>query len=333
VSQNPAALRPRKFPPPEFPPRKLPAFARTPAAIFPALLGLLGLATALKAGLTTFGGPVAISDLAAGLVVPLWAFGVFAYGMKVTRRPAVVMDDLKVMPTRSALSAASIGGMVAAGLIVPFTTSGATAVLFAALLLHAVTAGLTIRTLLALPPEGREVNPGWLMSFVGFIVAAPVAAALGFEGMAKGLLYATIPITVAIWGVSLVQLSRRVPPAPLRPMLAIHLAPASLFAITATLTGQSVLAGVFLAAVAVILLALILGLRWIAASGFSPLWGAFTFPLSAASTALLLQGGVLSWIGLALLSVALVAIPWIAWRILSLWPGGRLAARTNAAEA
>jgi tellurite resistance protein len=339
MANDPAAFRPGAAPSPEFPsrpefpPRKVPAFARTPAAIFPALLGLLGLATALKAGLAAFGMPVAIADVAAGLALPLWAFGVFAYGAKIMRRPTVILDDLKIMPSRSGLSAASIGGMIAAGLLVPFTTTGATVLLFAALLLHGVMAGLTIRTFLTLSPPGREVNPGWLMSFAGFIVGAPAAAALGYDGLAQGLLYATVPVAVSIWGVSLVQLRRRVPPAPLRPMLAIHLAPASLFAISATLTGQSLLAGVFLVATLGILLALTVSLHWISVSGFSPLWGAFTFPLSAAATALLLQGGVLAWVGLFLLSAALAAIPWIAWRILSLWPGGHLASKTNAAEA
>ena len=39
--------RPKRYPPPEFPPRRAPAFARTPPAIFPVLLGLCGLAFGL----------------------------------------------------------------------------------------------------------------------------------------------------------------------------------------------------------------------------------------------------------------------------------------------
>jgi tellurite resistance protein len=333
MSQEPAKFRPKMYPPPEFPPRKVAAFARTPPAIFPVMLGLLGLAMALKTGLAVFGLPIAIADLLAGLAVPLWAFGVFAYLAKFMRRNSVLWDDLKVMSTRAGLSAASLGGMLAAGLLVPFTAGGATVLLFAMLGLHAVVAGLTLRILLALPPEGREVNPGWHMTFVGFIVGAPTAVALGYDSLAKGLLLATIPVAVAIWGISLLQLFRRIPPAPLRPMLAIHLAPASLFATIAALTGQGVLAAVFVVVVIGGLVALIAGLRWITAAGFSPLWGAFTFPLSAAAAALLLQGGVLAWVGVGLLGVALAVIPWIAWKVLSLWPGGTLAAKTNAAEA
>ena len=128
------------------------------------------------------------------------------------------------------------------------------------------------------------------------------------------------------------QLARRVPPAPLRPLLAIHLAPASLLATTASLLGLDLVAAVFGWMALGIGLALFAALRWITASGFSALWGAFTFPLAAASTALMLQGGALGWAGQGLLVLALVTIPWIAWQVLKLWPGGQLAARTNAAE-
>ena len=44
---------------------------------------------------------------------------------------------------------------------------------------------------------------------------------------ASALLWATLPIAALIWGISLAQLIGRIPPAPLRPLLAIHLAPVS----------------------------------------------------------------------------------------------------------
>jgi tellurite resistance protein len=111
------------------------------------------------------------------------------------------------------------------------------------------------------------------------------------------------------------------------------LAPASLLSITATLSGLDTL-GMLMAWLAlVILLALAASLKWITEAGFSPLWGAFTFPLTAVASALMLQGGALGWAGLAVLALALVTVPWIALRIFQMWPGGRLAAKTNAAEA
>lgn len=333
MTQEPARYRPKPYPPPEFPPRRPPPFARTPPAIFPPVLGLLGLTVALRVGLGRQGLPPQAADLAAGLVLPLWAFAVCIYAAKLARRVSVILDDLKVMPSRAGLAAGTMGGMVAGGLLAPIAPHLGTALLLAMLAMHALLAILTLRTLAALPHEAREVNPGWHMTFVGFIVAAPAAVTLGLPGLAQGLFYATLPVALGIWAASLVQLARRIPPAPLRPMLAIHLAPASLLATTASLLGLTQAATVLGWLVLLIVLALLAGLRWITASGFSALWSAFTFPLTAAATALMLLGGWMGQIGQGLGFVALVAVPLIAWRVLKLWPGGQLAARTNAAEA
>ena len=332
MADQPVRHRPKMYPPPEFPPRKVALFANTPPAIFPVVLGLLGLATALRIGTAQWGVGQELADLASGLVLPLWGFAACTYIVKLVRRISVIRDDLKVMPSRAGLAAGTLGGMVAAGHLGVFAPGVAVPLLLGVLLLHAALVLLTVRVLLGLPPEARQVNPGWHMIFVGFIVAAPPAAMLGLEALARGILYATLPVALAIWGVSLVQLARRVPPAQLRPMLAIHLAPASLFATTASLTGHTMLAQGFALLALAILIALIAYIRWIAETGFSPLWGAFTFPLAAASTALMLQGGVLGLIGQGLLVLALGVVPWIAYRVLKLWPGGRLAAKTNAAE-
>jgi tellurite resistance protein len=205
--------------------------------------------------------------------------------------------------------------------------------LLMALLVHGVVALLTLRVLASLSTEARAVNPGWHLSFVGFIVAGPAALALGHEGLARGLFWATLPLALAIWSLSGRQLWQRIPPAPLRPLLAIHLAPAALFATVGTGLGLGGFAMVFLAGAALVLLALGAGWRWITASGFSALWGAFTFPLTAAAVAFIGQGGALGWFGLALMGGALVVVPVIVWKVLRLWPGGQLAAKTNAAEA
>ncbi|MCU0902834.1 MAG: tellurium resistance protein [Tabrizicola sp.] len=333
MAQEPARYRPKIYPPPEFPPRRPSPFARTAPAIFPPILGLLGLATALRVGTAALGQGADLAALAAGMVVPLWLFAICMYFAKIVKRSSVILDDLKVMPSRAGLAAGTLGGMVVAGHLADFAPRLALGLLVVMLILHTILVLLTLRVLSQVPPEAREVNPGWHMTFVGFIVAAPSAVALGLPDLARVLLYATLPVALLIWGLSLVQLARRIPPAPLRPLLAIHLAPASLVAISASLTGQVLVAVLFGWLVLAMLLALLAGLRWITESGFSALWGAFTFPMAAAATALMLQGGALAWAGLAVLAVAMVAIPWIAWQVLKLWPGGRLAAKTNAAEA
>ncbi|HLQ20215.1 MAG TPA: tellurium resistance protein, partial [Tabrizicola sp.] len=84
--------RPKRYPPPEFPPRRPKLFAKTPPAVFPSILGLLGLASALRLALGRMGWDQGPGDLAAGLVVALWAFAAVAYAVKVARRPGVVLE-------------------------------------------------------------------------------------------------------------------------------------------------------------------------------------------------------------------------------------------------
>lgn len=324
--------RPRRFPPPEFPPRRPALFAKTPPAAFPAILGLLGLGLALRRGLagSALAEPVEALN---GALLALWLFAVLALLGKILRRPGVVFQDLRVLPGRAGLAASTMSGMVAASLLLPFVPRLAVGLALLSLALHAVLAGLLVATLLRMPPEAREVNPTWHLSFVGFIVGAVPLALAGWTGTAQAIFWVTLVAAVVIWGLSLAQLIRRIPPAPLRPLLAIHLSPAALFATVAALSGWPTPAAIFLVLGGVILTALILSGRWITSAGFSPMWGAFTFPLAAYASALIVTGGVFATPGLALLVAATLIIPPIAWNVLKLWPGGRLAARTNAAEA
>ena len=196
--------------------------------------------------------------------------------------------------------------------------------------MHGALLALILRGMWTGPAEGRVITPVWHLMFVGFIVGAMAALQVGWPGLARGIFAVTLPAAVAIWAVSLWQLATRIPPAPLRPLLAIHAAPASLFAIVAAdaaLPGSAA----FAALGSAVALALAASARWLLAAGFSPLWGAFTFPLAALAQALLVQGWAIP--GLALLAAATVAVPWIAVRVLRMWAQGSLGPRTNAAVA
>ena len=71
--------------------------------------------------------------------------------------------------------------------------------------------------------------------------------------------------------------------------------------------------------------------RWVLESGFSAMWGSLTFPLAAYASALFVAGVDVA--GMALTAAALGLVPWVAWRVVTLWGSGRLAVVTNAAEA
>jgi tellurite resistance protein len=333
MTVEPVDFRPKAYPPPDFPPRPVPAFARTPPAIYPVLLGFLGLALALREGFAVQGWPQALPDLVAGVALALWLFGVVAYGVKLSRRPAVLLEDLKVMTARAALASATVGGMAAAAVLAPFVPGLALALLLLSLGLHAVLVLFVLRVLMLAPAPARVFNPGWHVIFVGFIVGAMAAALLGYAVLARTILWLTLPMACVIWAASLRQLARGLPPEPLRPMLAIHLAPASLFATVAVALGEASLAPMAGGLAVAIFAALLLNAQMVIVAGFSPLWGAFTFPLAAFAGALIRLGGAWGPAGMVVLALAAVTVPLIGWRVLRMWPGGRLAERTNAAQA
>jgi tellurite resistance protein len=277
--------------------------------------------------------PSGAGDLLAGVAVALWLFAAFAYGAKTLRRPGVVVEDLRVLPGRSGLAAMTMGGMAAATLIAPHAPGLAQGLIVLALVGHAVLAGLLLRLLASLPPEARQVNPTLHLGFVGFIVAAPAAVAVGWTGLAVALFWGTLPVALVIWGLSAVQFAKAVPPPPLRPLLAIHVAPAALMASVAGLLGMVALSSGLLLAGLVLAVALAAASRWLTAGGVTPMWGAVTFPLAALAAALIRGGGFWQDIGFGMTVVLLAVIPWILWWVLKRWPGGKLAAVTNAAEA
>jgi tellurite resistance protein len=263
----------------------------------------------------------------------MWVFAALAYGVKLVRRPGVIWEEMKVLPGRAGLAAGTAGGLAVAAVLVPYAPELARVALFGGLALHGMLALVVLRALIGLPPEARGVTPAFHLSFVGFIIGGLAAVPLGHEALARGLLWAMVPVAGLIWGASLVQLLRRVPPAPLRPMLAIHLAPAALFSIVAGLVGFEGLSLSFAVLGAGILLALVVAGAWVIEAGFSPMWGAFTFPLAAYAAALIRLEGIFLWAGVGVLVVAVGVVPLVLWRVLKMWPGGKLAAKTNAAEA
>jgi tellurite resistance protein len=144
----------------------------------------------------------------------------------------------------------------------------------------------------------------------------------------------TVGLSVLIYVTSVKHISAT--PPPLRPLMAIHLAPFSLFTTVASALGHPRLAMVFALFATLILIALVLKQKWLRQGGFTPLWSAFTFPLAAYSIALLSLGGqstVIAAAGFGVLVVASALIPLIVIRVLRLWASGKLAIATKAAVA
>lgn len=306
---------------------------RTPPAIFPAILGLWGLGLGWRAAGEAAGFGPAPGEVILGAVFLLWLGALVAYGAKVARRPGVLAEEVRVLPGQSGLAALGMATMAGAGGVLPHAPGIGAAMLVAGFVAHVALAVGMARRLLAAPPEGRAFSPVWHMIFVGPILAVAPAAALGFGLAAAAILAVTLANAVVLWLAGGRALARARPPGPLRPTLAIHLAPASLAVIGALSVGAGWLVPVAAVWTLGLLVALLASARWLTAAGFSPMWGAFTFPLAAAARALIEAGGAFAVAGALALALATLIVPWIALRILRMWADGTLAERTNAATA
>jgi tellurite resistance protein len=329
----------RTIPPPRLKTEPHPGlFRRTPPAVFPPILGLFGLGIAWRPGQGAFGVPAAPVEGFLGAVTLIFLFALLAYGVKVILRPRVLTEDFRVLPGRGGLAALTMCLMMLAAVLVPYAPGVAAWLLAGGVVLHAFVAIAALRLYFGGPEETRQVTPIMHLTFVGFIVAPLAAVPLGMALMSSLILWYCLAAAILIWAAGLRPLLARTAPAPLRPLQAIHLAPAALTGTAAHLLGLATL-GTALAVLATFLFALlVLRARWLTEAGFSGFWSAFTFPLAAYAGVLFLtaqslgSGPVRTLAGLVLIAATLI-IPPIAFKVMQLWAKGTLAQKTNAATA
>lgn len=310
------------------------AWRSTPPAIFPSFLGLFGLGLGWRRAAEIFAAPGWIGEVLLWVTLALYLMGALSYAAKVLARPGVVSQDMGSVPGRAGVGAISLGLLLMAVMLQPVSTGFALVCLGLGLVGHAILALMAIRIILALPPEQSHVMPSWHLAFVAFIVGPISAVPLGLTSLSYTILWLTVMLSLAIYITSVKHISPT--PPPLRPLMAIHLAPFSLFSTVAIALGHPRLAVVFVILASLILIALVLNWKWLTQGGFTPLWSAFTFPLAAYCIALLNLNGqstVVAACGFGVLLFASVLIPLIVIRLLRLWASGNLAIATKAAVA
>jgi tellurite resistance protein len=326
-----APLRP--MPPPlVMPPRGL--WRTTPPAIFGPMLGLFGLGILLRtlSEVLVLAPLAQLAEALLGAVVLLHGFALLAYVAKPLRRPAALIEDLGTVPGKSGVGAALAALHLSAGALVPYAPGLALGMVLVGLVAQAMLMALVAWLVLSGPVAGRVVSPVFHLIYVGPVLAPVALVPLGWTGLSQGLLAVGLLTAMVIWTLGAPRVAGT--PPPLRPPLAIHLAPACVIASGAVLTGWTGLALVLALIGVAIAVALLIRGRWLLAAGFSPFWGALTFPMAAfGQSALRALGTPGLWLAMGVAVVASVAIPWIAWRILKDWPGGALARKTNAAIA
>lgn len=300
-----------------------------PAAIFPPLMGLFGLGLAMRrlAGAEAFPAPQAtamLAELMLGATCLLGAGLIGGYFLALLSAPGNLRRDLAAPASRTGVAAMVLCVYLAAAALAPYWVAGGQVVLWLGLALHLVTLAILMPVLVGSTSQPLRVAPGWHLHFVGFIVAALAAIGLGLHLFAMIVFIPTALLAVLIWSAGAEQLIRQPVPPPARPALAIHLSPAALLGLVADGLGFATVGLFFAAGGALIALLLLVRLRWLLEAGFSPAFGAFTFPLAAIAGLWLSLDGFWFWPGLAALLAALVVVPWIFLRILRIWLRGAL---------
>lgn len=305
-----------------------PFFSKVPLAIFPPVLGILGAGLALNRATNTqevlsFLTPVAHWIM--GLGVLLWLMAACAYSVKLWRYGIYVLwYDIAPLPGRIAMSAATIGLLSISAVVGAWRPELGAVTLCAGLLLHAVGVGFAMLKLRRCG-EGfvSAITPALHLQFVAVIMAGISALPLGWRALTEAVFWPALGFAILIWAANLWRQAHVPLPAPSqRPLLALHLAPAGLLATAAGLLGYNALGQGLVIWASVIFIILLLTGRWITASGFTPLWGAFTFPITALATALIVNG----WgpCGAALALITCISNPIIAFAIWRRWITGRL---------
>jgi tellurite resistance protein len=306
---------------------------RTPPAIFPSIMGLFGLGLAWRRAGPALDLTAAPGEAILGAVTLLFLFAAMAYAAKILRRPKVLAEDLRILPGRAGVASAVLSVYLVSLTVLPYDTGVARGLLYAGLALHLLLVAVVIYVFATGPAAQRRVTPVWHLTFTGFIIAALAAVGLQSWGTALILFGVTAVTAAFIWAVSLEQIVREDVPPPLRPLLAIHLAPVALIGLVAAGMEFDAVAMGCGGVAALMLVWLIARAFWLTGAGFSALWGAFTFPVAATAALWLTLGGAWLWPGLAALVLATIIIPPIVWQVIRSWARGQLAIKTNAAIA
>ena len=309
---------------------------RTPPALFPATLGMFGLSLIWRSAADTIAAPDAVWRLLLAATALFFLFAFAAYLAKVLRRPSVVLEDMNPVPGRAAVSAGSMCLLLfAAGLFAlgaPLDVSlGAW---LAGLGLHVAYMLCVIAVLIRAPVEARVVTPVLFLPFVGYIVSPIGGVPLGFGGLSNWLYLYSLAAGAVIVILSAPRFVLGPTPIPARASSAILLAPTSIGAVSGHALGYDWSVVAFIGASVILALVLLARLRWLTAGGFTPLWGAFTFPSAAFASAMLVAagrwGGAWDWIAaLTLVAATLIVAPiWVM--TIRAWSLGRLAPATGA---
>ncbi len=315
-----------------------PLWRRTPPAIFPVCLGVLGLGLGWRSASEVL--PVAeeIGDLFLGAGMAYYLYFLLFYLRKLAARPAVLFEDMTTARARAGIAAAGMAMMLLAAALLPFGVS-APQVWWLGVAMQVAASAIVLHALWVEPPEERHFSTFQYLTFVGPLVGPVAGVPLGHVWESKAMtLAALVPYAIITTGLALKLARGEGPPDKLRPSLAIFLAPHCLFASAFGLVGYDLGYEIFYWIANGIAAVMLLLVPYMTRGGWTPVWASFTFPIAAFLNMQVLAlkhgAGLPAEIGAwAAMLIGTPVITAIAWRSNLAWVTGELAEKSQAARA
>ncbi|KPU84723.1 hypothetical protein JI58_02040 [Marinosulfonomonas sp. PRT-SC04] len=315
-----------------------PLWRQTPPAVFPVCLGFMSLALGWRNAADVMPG---ISEdignllLAASTGYFVWFLGF--YMRKLVARPAVLMEDMRTAPARAGIAAMAMAMMILAAALLAFGVS-VPLVWWTGVVMQIVASVIVLRAVWQEPAEKRQFSTFQYLTFVGPVVGPIAGVPLGYVWQSTLLVMAALVAYVIITAGLLLTLRRNPIPVPQRVSVMIYLSPVCMFALGFGLLGYELSFTGFYWVGNVMALGLLALVPWMIKGGYTPVWGAFTFPIGAflnVQVMAVAKGyGIWAETGVyAAMAVGTPVVLYLVYRTVMEWVTGDLAKKSGAATA
>lgn len=292
------------------------SLAHLPLPLLAIPMGTGGVGLAWREAARALGAPTLIGEALLLATAALWLLLVGLQGWRALLHTEAFLAELR-HPVRVAFAAApTIGLMILSAAFWPYAPGFGALLWSLAVPLHLIVAMLLLRRVLGGRGEAAMLAPPLLIPFVGNILAPVFGARMGFLDASWMMFGLGLVLWLMVMPLLLHRLLAGPPlPPPLKPAIAIFLAPPAVGALAlVALTGSTGGPVLMLAGVALLFAAVLVSLaREIAAAPFGPAWWGLTFPTAAFAILVMVLGApaLLAWTAL-LLTTGITG--YVAWR-------------------
>ncbi len=295
-----------------------PSLAHLPLPLLAVPLGLGGLGLAWREAWS-----LPVSEVVLALMVLAWILILGAHLLRAARHPGAALADWRNPMRCGFAGAASIGMMLTAAALTPYLPGFARGLLLLAITLHLAIGLALLARVLRGEGSNAMLVPPLMIPLVGNVLAPIFCAPLGLPMLGWMLFGVGMLLWLAVQPLLLGRLFEAPLPPPLRPSLAILLAPSAVGALALNALGGPAPAFLALYGLAAFTFALlVIVLRYMLGAGFTLGYWGLTFPLAAFTAATIKVAPW--WIGLGMLGLATLVIGAIALATLRLALQGAL---------